>query len=204
MNGDPLTKSAARFVDATFVIPSRFHPPHSLLGRSIRAVIDDPRRAESLYIVVVTLAAAALLLSQFLAWTALQPISDAGLRTFALVETAAAVLFVATCLIGRQAETLVRVDDEGLQVERAGQVIVIPFVEMDRISAVDAALYYRHFARYRVTRPFVNRIHPQLLMIETASGPVILGPRPSDLPVLRRILEQRAAAAYSTSRAGAA
>ena len=56
----------------TYHIPGRFHPYYSLLGRGMDRWIDDERRAESLFIVLVVMGATGLVLLQFLIMAAFE------------------------------------------------------------------------------------------------------------------------------------
>lgn len=185
---------------AVFRIPSRFHPAYSMLGRWIAERAGDPRRAESLFIVASGVGALVLVLSQILTWTFLNP----SPLPFTLTQVTAAGLYAVVCLAGREPEITVEVTDRGVEIarrppadgfpwrlERRPEIVVVPFRRIRRIRTVPADLFYTHYARYAGTRVFVNRIPPDVLMLELPTGPLFLGMRPEDVGRFVRFVEER-------------
>lgn len=189
----------------SFVIPSRFHPPHSLLGRWIRSRISDPRKSESVFIISVVLGAVGLLLVQIFSWTFLQPL-DAGMRLiFFGVQAAAASVFAGVCLIGREPKITIQLRGNELTATRkSAESLRIPFAEIESFSLLDARTFHRHYRRYAETITLVNHVPDELLLLRWGSRPVVVGLDEAECRVVKETLERAAVRRLASSRVSAA
>ncbi|MDX1532566.1 MAG: hypothetical protein R3362_13635, partial [Rhodothermales bacterium] len=67
-------------------------------------------------------------------------------------------------------------------------------IALSRIHAVErvpALAYHRRWRRYAAVRAFVNRIPPEVLLLRTAGGPVVLGLPEPELDRLEAFLRAR-------------
>ncbi len=167
----------------TFYVPRRFHPAYSLLGRYVQRVIGDERRAEALFLVVLSMILLGLLLVQCLAWTFLNPAASW------LSQVGALTLCVVTCVLGYKPAITVTCTEIGLCLCQGLRALKLDYTEITSIETISALLFHRHYRRYAATEAFVNRMERDLLLLETTHGPVVIGLPPRDHAALVLHLE---------------
>ncbi|MEX0600867.1 MAG: hypothetical protein WD205_09510, partial [Rhodothermales bacterium] len=79
-------ETAGRLLKRTFTIAARFHPGRSLLGRWVRRRSPDHRSGESTYLVAAVTLGVAILISQYLTWAYLYPMTAATQTAFAVAQ----------------------------------------------------------------------------------------------------------------------
>ena len=188
---------------SSYIIPSRFNPARSLLGRWIRLHSADARQAESTYVVVVVLSFLALLLVHFLGWAFVQP-AGAGVAII-LSEVVLVLAYGAFAFAGRDPAIIITPQASALEISRGDDVeLVLPSDEIETACTIDARTFHRHYRRYAQTRVFVNRVPAELLLLRWNGIPVVLGPAKDDLSTLLQLLERRISADCASSHVDAA
>jgi hypothetical protein len=196
-------------VRTTFTIPRRFHPAYSLLGRWMRRWLDDERRAEALFIIVLSVLALALLLAQYLAWALLQPAIEATPEgptaiLFWIGQVAAVVLIVGFCVVGFEPAIVVTAEEDALHLQQKDCSLTLPYDAIETADTISARRYHRHWRRYAATHAFVNRPDGDLLLLRTDDGPVVLGLAPDDREALLDHLDARRSPSFALQTASAA
>ena len=188
----------------TFHVPPRFHPAYSLLGRGLRRRTGDARRAEALFLIVLSTLLLGVLLAQYFAWVWLKPAIEAaplGPTAVAFwmsqVGMLAACLF--TCVLGFTPAIAVSLTPTGLHLRRGKHEHVLPYNTITSAESISALLYYQHYARYAATQVFVNRMTPRVLLLHTPEAPFALGLPPDDHDTLLHLLEERLAPPFEPS-----
>lgn len=191
--------------NSSFIIPARFRPARSLLGRWSRMYAVDARQAESTYIVAAAIASLALLLMHFLGWSFVQP-SSSG-TTLLLVTTEALLVsaFLAAAFVGRESAITIEINPSALTISRAGdEKVTFAYEEIETACRIDARTFHRHYRRYAETRVFVNRVPDQLLLLRWNGIPVILGLSEDDLVAILSMLGSRVPLDCASSHVDAA
>lgn len=188
---------------SSYIIPSRFNPARSLLGRWIRLRSVDDRQAGSTYVVVAVLSFLALLLVHFLGWSFIQP---AGAETtIVLSEVVFILAYAAFAFAGRDPAITIRTEASSLKISRDGDAeLILPYDEIDAACRIDARTFHRHYRRYAQTRVFVNHVPAELLLFRWNGIPVVLGPTNDDLSTLLQLFECRVSADCASSHVDAA
>lgn len=192
----------------TFIIPRRFNPTYSLLGRWIQHLVHDERRAEVYFIIVLCSFALALLLTQYLAWALLQPLlfadpSGSAALTFWLFQLGSFLVGGLTCVLGFKPSITIASHPHALHFTQGRTTTTLPYTEIREIETLSALRYHRHYRRYAATRSFVNRIEPLLLLLHTSTGPVVIGLQGEELTTLKAYLESQFVPAYATAASAA-
>ncbi len=169
----------------------------------MQRALGDERRAEALFLVALSMVLLALLLGQFLAWVALKeailaapdgPVAVA----FWLAQGAGVALCLLTCVIGFRPAVTVRVEATGLTLRQGRRALTLAYDEIAAARPLPARRFHRHYARYAATQVFANRYTPEVVLIETARGPVVVGLLPDDqADLLRRLQAPRAPAFHA-------
>jgi len=180
----------------TFHVPPRFHPAYSLLGRALRRLTGDARHAEALFLVTLSTGVLGLLLIHFLAWTKVQPAIEAdptgptGL-VFWLSQLGGLLACVLVGILGFAPAIDLTVTATALILRQGTRECTLPYTEILSVTAISALHYHRHYACYAATQAFVNRLTPQVLLLQTADGPVVLGLLGDDHATVQAHLEKR-------------
>lgn len=194
---------------ASFTISRRFHPAYSLLGRGLRRWLDDERRAEALFIIVLSGLALTLLLAQYLAWALLQPAIETApdgrtALTFWIGQVGMFALIVGACVVGFKPAITVTADEDALRLQQQDRTLALPYDAIDEVTTITALRYHRHWRRYAATHTFVNHPQEDLLLLHTDEGPVVLGLPPDDHEVLFDHLASHHTPSFSLQTASAA
>lgn len=169
----------------TFLIPRTFAPSYAWLGRWIHHRTADPRRAEAYTIIVLGVLALGLLLANYLAWALLQdailadPDGSVALG-FWTVQVTALMVVLAGAIVGFKPPIRVVCDSQGLTITEHERTLHLPRTDIQSLDTISATLYHRHYRRYAQTQAFVNNMPETLLLLETITGPVVLGLAPED------------------------
>lgn len=149
---------------ATFIIPRRFRPSYSLLGRWLRHRVGDDVHAGGIQVLVLV-GAASLVVLVGQVMSALLGVSvfwqGGGLIGVGLIG-----------LVGVQPRTVVRWVHPMLQIDQGNWHLTTRVMEVETISPL---VFHRHYRRYQATRAFYTMLGKDLLLLHTASGPVVLG-----------------------------
>lgn len=164
--------------------PRCFDPSYSLLGRAIRAWTSDRRRAEALFIVVLTGLALVLLMTHYLGWALLKPVlaSNPSWQLFFWAgQLASVALLGALGLVGFRPGVAVRCTSAALELTQGARTQTVPYEDIDRVETISATTYHRHYRRYANTDVFVSVLEEEVLLLRTAEGPVVVAlPDPED------------------------
>ena len=177
-----------------FVVPASFHPPASLLGRLARRRAQDDRQGESYYFVAAALVlCVGSLLSQW-GWVAFGTSGPGGLPEpwYFAVQVVGGLLLGGAVLLGWKPAVAVVAHEGGLDIRRGTEAVSLNYARIHAAERISADAYHRHWRRYAATRAFVNRLPAELLLLRTASGPLVLGLAPADLDRLELHLAERA------------
>lgn len=185
-------------MNRTFYVPRRFHPAYSLLGRWLQRRLGDARRAEAVYLILLTGLLLALLLGNYLAWAVLEPaVTAAPTGPTAVAFWAAQIAGLGLCMllgfVGYRPRVAVTVQDHALHLEQGARSLVLPFHTVTAVRTVSAGCFHRHYARYAATQVFVSRLPDEVLLFETGEAPVIVGLPPEDRATLLHLLENHLA-----------
>ncbi len=188
----------------TFKVRPRFHPAHSLLGRGLRRLLGDARRAEAWFLIALSMIALGLLLAQFFTWMWLKPAILAApdgpvAVAFWVGQVGALALGLLTCVVGFTPAVTVTATPTGLHLRRGRHERALRYDAITSAESISALLYHRHYGKYAATQAFVNRMTPRVLLLHTAEAPVALGLLPEDHDALLHLLEERLALAFEAS-----
>jgi len=189
-----------------FVMPARFHPGYSPVGRWVRRRVGDARRAEAYFILTLVGAVAMLALAQYVAWALVQDAVTANpggpaAMAFWGGQVAAVALYALTCVLGFQPSVEVAVTPDGVRIRQGKEALTLASDEVLRVETIPALVFHRHHRRYAGTRVFVTRMPPEVLLLHTREGPVALGLAPGDRAALIAHLQAQASFPYETARA---
>lgn len=183
-------------VPLRFTIPRSLYLPASPLGRAVRRWAHDARQAESLYFVALALVLCLATLAGQWGWIAYGTTPDgAPSPTFFAVQVVGVLVLVATCLLGWRPRVTVIARDEALDVRQGDEALSLHHGRIAAVERITAEVYHRHWRRYAATRAFVNRLPDELLLLRTASGPIVLGLAAPDLDRLEAHLAEHLEAA---------
>lgn len=187
----------------TFYVPPRFHPAYSLLGRGLRRLVGDARRAEALFLIALSMLALGLLLGQFFAWmwlktailaTPLGPVAMA----FWLGQIGAVAVCLLTCVVGFVPAITITVNPTHLHLRQGRHECTLPYGAITSTESVSALTYYRHYRPYAATQAFVNRMTPQVLLLHTPEAPIALSLLPEDHDTVLHLLDEHLTPAFDT------
>ncbi len=183
-------------VPLRLTIPRSLYPPASPLGRAVRRWAHDARQAESVYFVVVALVLCLATLAGQWGWIAFGTTPEgAPSLAFFGVQVVGGLGLAATCLVGWRPPVAVTARDAALDVRQGDRALSLHYGRIASAERITAEAYHRHWRRFAATRAFVNRLPDDLLLLHTASGPVVLGLAPADLDRLQAHLADRLAPA---------
>jgi hypothetical protein len=162
----------------------------------VRHRAHDARQAESLYFVALALVLCLATLAGQWGWIVYgtTPDGSPSLAFFA-TQVVGGLALVATCLLGWRPRVVVTARDEVLDVRQGAEALSLHHGRIASVERITAAAYHRHWRRYAATRAFVNRLPDELLLLHTASGPVVLGLAAPDLNRLEAHLAEHLDAA---------
>lgn len=173
-------------------IPRSFYLPASPLGRLVRRWTHDARQAESVYFVVVALVLCFATLAGQWGWIAFGTTPEgAPSLAFFGVQIVGGLVLAATCLVGWRSPVVVIARDEALDVRQGDRALSLHYGRIASAEPITAEVYHLHWRRFAATRAFVNRLPDDLLLLHTASGPVVLGLAADDCDRLREHLADR-------------
>lgn len=176
-------KHAAPTVTRTFRAPRSYDPSYSLLGRAVRAQIEDRLRSEAVFLVLLTGLALALLMTHYLGWALLQPVLAEHPDWQVLFWAGQVVSFVAlggAGLIGFRPAVHVTATEDGISLRQGRQSCTVAPGAVHEAEVISAETYHRHYRRYAATRPFVSAVPDAVLLLRTERGPVVVGLPKSD------------------------
>lgn len=161
----------------TFKSPRSYHPSHSLLGRAVRARVDDRLRGEALFVVAFTSLTLVLLMSHYLGWALLKPVLTANPSLQALFwggQVASVLALIGIGLVGARPAVRVRCRPEAVVLTQGNQSCTLPYASIDEIDCISARRYHRHYRRYAATQIFVSALPDEVILLRTGDGPVIV------------------------------
>lgn len=161
----------------TFETPRSYDPVYSLLGRSVRAWVDDDLRGEALFIVVLTLFAVALLMSQYLGWALLKPILSEQ-PNWQLVfwggQVTSILVLTGVGLVGFRPPIRVECATDGIRLEQGDRSCTLARTDVQEVDNLSPTEYHRHYRRYAKTQAFVTARPEVLLLFQNDRGPIII------------------------------
>lgn len=162
----------------TFRAPPSYDPSYSLLGRAVRAWIDDRLRSEAVFLVALTGLALGLLVTQYLGWALLQPIlaEQADWQFFFWAGQGASLSILAGLgLIGFRPAVDVTVTNDELLLQQGSRSCTLSSGTIQEMEVISAQTYHRHYRRYAATRPFISAVPDDVLLLRDERGPVVIG-----------------------------
>jgi hypothetical protein len=164
-------------VTRTFTSSRSYHPSYSLLGRAIRAWVDDRLRGEAFYIVALTGLTLVVLMSHYLGWALLKPVLTANPSWqlwFWGGQIVSMLALVGIGLVGFCPPIRVECRSDTVTLTQGPQSCTLPYTSIDEIERISAQRYHRHYRRYAATQVFVSAIPDEVILLRTGDGPVIV------------------------------
>lgn len=162
----------------TFTIPRRFHAGHSLLGRLISRRISDTHYAEGVFILAFSILFIALVIANYLGWALLQPYmaEESNQLLFWAGQLSLGFLFTLFCCVGFKPKVEITYEERnGLTIKQGSESTFIAQEHIRNVSQISALRFHQHHRKYLVTRAFVGKLPDTLLLINTSTGPYIIG-----------------------------
>jgi hypothetical protein len=164
-------------VPHTFESPRSYHPSYSVLGRAVRAWVDDRLRGEALYVVVLTGLTLVLLMSHYLGWVLLKSTLLANPSWQAVFwggQVGSVLALIGIGLVGFRPPVRVTCHSDVAVLTQGNQSCMLPYSSIDEIDRISARRYHRHYRRYAATQVFVSHLPDEVLRLRTEDGPVIV------------------------------
>ncbi len=161
----------------TFEAPRSYHPSHSLLGRAVRAWVDDPLRSEALFIVIFTGLTLAVLMSHYLGWALLKPLLTARSSWQILFwggQVLSVFALIGIGLVGLRPAVRVRCGPNAVMLTQGNQSCTLHNATIREIDCISARRYHRHYRRYAATQVFASTLPDEVILLRTSDGPVIV------------------------------
>lgn len=195
----PITASLAPVTQTKlyiFHLPRRFHMAYAPLGRWISRREPDARRAENLLILALTALLMGIMFANQIAWAFVKDAIVAApegptAMAFWLAQVGFLMALFFGGVLGFKPALALTCGPRALHIQEEGVETVVPYDSIDTIRVISALAYHRHFRRYRQTRSFVNQIEAEMVLLETTTGPVILGLPPEDHQVFIAQVERQ-------------
>lgn len=171
-----------------FHIPGRWDPGASILAQTIQRLDNDRLRAETTFYVVAVAAVFGYLVLIFLGWAWLNwegTPSSASAARYWLFQSLGLVAVVALGWAGWRPATRVTVTEESLRISQGkGDDLIISMSEITELARIPAIKYYQHYRKYARTRAYPGPVMDTVVMVRTASHPIILGIRTAEQRIL--------------------
>lgn len=199
----------ARDTPLTIVIPGRFHPAWSPIGRGLRRLTGDRLQAKAFHLFVLTGGALLWLMALYAADALAEALALQSSVLYALLG-GTGLLFALAGAVGIQPQARVTCTSQAVHIERGRERFHLPYDTLAAPKPVASRLYHRHYRHYAAVHPILG----------ASEGPVLLLPARSNLIVAlglcaksraalarrvqkgrRRRSERQAAAAEGTAEA---
>ena len=171
-----------------FHIPGRWDPGASPLARVIRRLDDDPLRAETTFYVVAVAAAFGYLVLVFLGWAWVNwdgvPSSTLTSKYWAF-QSLGLLAVIASGWVGWRPATRVTLTEDAVRISQGkGGDLVIPVADITDLARIPAIKYHQHYRKYALTKAYPGPVMDTVVLIRTASRPIILGIRAAEQRIL--------------------
>ncbi|MFT4605298.1 MAG: hypothetical protein ACI9W4_002037 [Rhodothermales bacterium] len=178
-----------------FHIPGRWDPGASPLAWAIQRLQEDRLRAETTFYVVAVAAVFGYLVLIFMGWAWLNwdgaPSSAAATRYW-ILQSLGLVAVIAVGWAGWRPSTRVTLSDDAVRISQGkGIDLVIPVADITELARIPAVKYHQHYRKYARTRAYPGPVADTVVLIRTASRPVILGIRAAEQRILLDRLGER-------------
>ncbi len=171
-----------------FHIPGRWDPGASLLARAIQRLHEDRLRAETTFYVVAVATVFGYLVLVFLGWAWLNwngTPSPAAASRYWLFQSLGLVAVIALGWAGWRPATRVTLTDDAVRiVQGKDNDFIIPVTEITDLARIPAVRYHQHYRKYARTLAYPGPVADTVVLIRTASRPVILGIRAAEQRIL--------------------
>lgn len=135
-----------------------------------------------------------LVVAQYLAWVFVQAEVQADpTGPVALLFWGGQVASFGLCLlvgmVGFQPAITVSLVEDRLHLQQGEVTQAVPLAAITEARLISARLFHRHYRRYAATQVFINRLGAEVLLLETAEAPLVLGLAAEEAAALRTHLE---------------
>jgi hypothetical protein len=164
-----------------------------LLGRLLRWATGDRLRGEATFILTLTGLGLLVLLAHYLGWALLQPVierdnAQAWQMGFWFAQVASVLLLAAVGLIGFRPPVTAHVGDGQVSLRQGKRSLSLAANEIKEVSSISARLYHLHYRHYAATHGYVGTLEGDVLLLQTARGPVVVGLPEEDQSALAEAL----------------
>ena len=173
----------------SYTLRAYFNVNYSLMARLIQRFTKDKHVAEGYVILSIALTTIAFVAGSYIAWAFVEPVivadtTNRAAELYFLGQVIAGMLAFACTSLGFKPALSVHMDSDGLLIQEGKRVLDTPIRQMQSVSLISPVQYHRHYRKYRNTRSFLRRDMGDLILIETAAGPVILSAPPQKRTLL--------------------
>lgn len=158
---------------------------YSPVAKLIRKYVPDTLRAENLFILVSASIIIALMLANQVAWALIrnevmaQPTGDVAIAYW-LFQLGFAAVFFFTCIVGFKPATTITCTKTAINIQQGSTNISVPYQAISTVKTVSDVTFHRHYRLYKNTFAFVNEPQKEMVLLNTAQHPVVLGLKAAD------------------------
>ncbi len=148
-----------------------------MLGRAVRAWVNDRLRGEALFIVALTGLSLLLLMSHYLGWALLKPTLLANPSWQAIFwggQVVSILALIGAGLVGFRPAVQVKCHPNTVVLTQGDQSCTLSYSSIEEIDRISARRYHRHYRRYAATQVFASHLPDEVLLLRTEDGPVIV------------------------------
>ena len=167
-------------IRARFCGPARFDPSYSILGRMLRRMVIDRKRAGAYFVVASAVLVLAVVVAQFFAWSFLEPALSAdpggnAATVFWTGQIAAVLLLLFGVVLGRAPQLVVTLHQLHLAVRQGGREATVALSEIDTVRTVTSLQFHREYWPFADVRAFICGTPPLVVVVETPRGVLGIG-----------------------------
>ncbi len=167
-------------IRARFCGPARFDPSYSILGRMLRRMVIDRKRAGAYFVVASAVLVLAMVVAQFFAWSYLEPTLSAdpggnAATAFWVAQIAAVLLLIFGMGLGRAPQVVVTLHQHHLAVRQGSRKASVALTEIAAVRRVTALQFHREYWPFADARAFICGTPPLVVVVETPRGVLGIG-----------------------------
>lgn len=170
---------------------------YSILGRLIRRAVRDTHYAEGILILTIALLSISMIVFFYIGWAFVEPIitadeSGQAAAYYFFGQLGSFVMLFMVALLGFKPGLKIAIEDHCLHIKQGQKRLIVLYSEVHQAEHISSTEYHQHYRKYLNTRAFYNRLSDNLLLLNTESGPVILGLSEEDQATLLGALRSSA------------